>query len=220
MDTQQRSILLWLRDTIPSIREKVFGMADIPLDIETEHNEMIHTYLEHKSTLLPTQEELKQFINEHHVCQLQIHYNIFYDAYGILSTYKDRNPNGSYYEYILHTNGTYCSNNGLNWNNTLDDNIFLYPSDSIRYFKKKSLDNNGWIKKYNPNYVLEMTIKYVNYILDDMELYMKIAYLYKFLNHMYFYENFNIELVSNIKATEEHYNILYAIVIEYIKDNS
>lgn len=232
MYVEQKSILLWLRDTIPSIRGKVFAMADIPLEFDSEHSEMIHTYLEYKIDILPTQEEIKQFINEHHgVWKLRIYHSYKGNLKGIDCTHKTNNrerPIES--ENVIYKNGNFRSNTGRWDDEVYMDNVFLTPYNTLEYFEYKSMYNNGWYKKYNPNYVLEMTIRYLNSVLDNMELCMKIAYLRKSLGHMWLYSYYDIENLlyerlfikighmNNIKAIDEHYHLLYNVVISFIHD--
>lgn len=251
-NTESRSILLWLRDTIPSIRGKIFSILDIPLDLETEHNEMVHTYLEHKSSLLPTQEELKQtIIYDYNYIPLLIYADGIYgnknicrpcrgDVTDLLRRYDNVWCINTNYVINVSPYTLHCDDNGLYYTFQVSyvgsklqhelKEVILCLDDILRFFKHKSLENNGWCKKHNPSYVPNMSIKYLNSVLDGMELYMKISYLLLCIASTITFKSANIEAVynkaneytyiNNIHPCEDDYNKLYAIVIDYIHNIS
>lgn len=229
MSVEQKSILLWLRDTIPSIRGKIFSILDVELDLETEHSEMIHAYLEYKSTILPTQNEIirsiimnetyRPFRKRSGNSTRSIHHlnrNEDFKGYSITYFYgKYIYHNELYFMVILDNKICVCSKYIERPLPVDPDNILLDILDILDYFKQKSLENNSWYKMYNPNYVSEMSIRYVDSILDSMELYLKISYLYMCVMRL----NYTLD-IDDICATIEQYNKLYNIVVKYIKNNS
>lgn len=244
MNTEERYILLWLTDTIPSIRGKVFAMADIPLEFDSEHSEMIHTYLKYKyktSSHDLTQEIIIDLIkNNRDITPLQerriVHNKDILRIINGCKGYKNVSYNGLKYTYIslgfeiiIEDDTMYFGGSGDKWPYEIElKYLFLDGYDTMMYFRKKSLENNGWIKRYNPNYVLEMTTKYMNSIMNNMELYMKNAYLYASISHMGLLEESGISRIrhdrdteiSGLEATEDDYNKLYDIIIKYIHNNS
>lgn len=221
-------------------RSIIFSLGD------SEDGEMAHTYLEYKIDMLPTQEELKQAVVENvDYSILMLSMNCKYETLNIYNLHREFSSNkggwscsmiNTNYEigrvpYILRIEG-----NELYYSFTASfvreielhklNEVILDVENALQFFKNKSLE----YKKHNTNYVVEMTIKYVNSVLDNMELYLKISYLLLSIKATIPFKSVNIDTtyvkyddytsINNIHTCEDDYKKLYNIIIEYIHNNS
>lgn len=214
----------------------VYSLDTIPKDI-FDTDECIYEYFNYNASKLPSYIEIANYIRFNDE-SMPLYYvqekDSFFDYNSMNRLYRPRsdiekhNTYISYKDYIFErrSHSVYIYNVGRMLADVGNgryriysniereiDNIYLDVHDILLYYQQKS---SVYVKYWNisndGNYVIEMSLKYIDSILSELQLHSKIEYLVLSLDIL---EDKHVD-IATIDCDTDTYNELYTKVVSYI----